>query len=248
MLRGFYIAANGLINQQRTLNTISNNVSNSQTPGYKADTAVHNTFHKELIMLKNGKLSEGGTIEYKYTELTNTGLTQGGFEFTQRPLDVAIQGPVFFNVKSSDGEELLSRSGQFSIDGEGYLYLPGAGRVQGENGEIQVGNSDFSISSSGEVLSNGTQIGKLKLSYVEESGNIEKSGNNTYKLLEGQTGEIPEGTDYSIIQGAYERSNVDVSAEMTKAIAAQRAFESMSQAIKQIDTINQKAALELAKI
>ena len=228
MLRGFYIASNGLINQQRTINTISNNVANSQTPGYKSDTSVQNTFKKELLLLNGGRINKTGTIEYKYTEQSFTGLSQGSLEFTERPLDFAIEGPVFFNIQSGTGDRLLSRNGQFSLDDEGYLFLNGAGRVLGENGEIFIGKSDFSVSNSGEIFIDGQQADKLELTYIEEEANIQKSGDNTFTLIDGANGEVPADLKYSIIQGAFERANVDVAIEMTRAMSAQRSFEAMS--------------------
>jgi len=248
MLRGFYIASNGIINQQRTLNTISNNIANSQTPGYKADTAIHNTFKKELILLNGGRTNKTGTFEYKFTESTYTGLSQGSFAFTESPLDVAIQGPVYFNIQSNSGDRLLTRSGQFNIDDEGYLSIKGTGRIMGENGEIYLGKSDFTIANNGDIFVGGARVDKLELTYVEETKNVEKFGENTFTLIDGANGEIPEGMEYSVIQGAYERSNVDVAVEMTRAMAAQRSFEAMSQVLKQLDQINQRAANELGKI
>ncbi len=252
MLRGFYITANGMINQQRTINTISNNVANSMTPGYKTDTSVQNTFKRELILLRNGKTTKSGTFEYKFTEESRTSLEQGGFEFTERPMDIAIQGPVYFNLSTSDGDTLLTRNGQFSIDSEGYLYLPGGGRLLGENGEIKVGGSDFVISEKGEVRVDGNVIDTLELTYIQDNANIQKFGDNTFIRITEEGEEVPEGIpadiEFSIIQGAYERSNVDLGVEMTKAIAAQRAFESLSQALKMIDGINQRAVSELGKI
>ena len=248
MLRGFYIASNGLINQQRTLNTISNNVANSQTAGYKADTSVKNTYKRELILLNGERRTTSVSIQYKYTESTYTGLTQGSFEFTQKPLDVAIQGPVYFNLQSNSGNRLLTRDGQFSIDDEGYLALQGGGRVLGENGQIFVGKSDFTINNKGEVFIDGNRTDKLELTYIEETSDIKKFGNNTFTMIDGTNGQIPEDLDYSVIQGAFERSNVDPAIEMTRAIAAQRSFAAMAQVVTQLDKVNQRAATELAKV
>ena len=248
MLRGFYIASNGLLNQQRTINTISNNVANAQTPGYKSDTSVQNTFQKELLLLKGGRKNTTGTIQYKYTEESFSGLTQGSFEFTESPLDIAIEGPVYFNIQSGEGDRLLTRNGQFKIDDEGYLSLDGVGRVLGENGEIFVGKIDFSVANSGEIFIDGQMTDKLELTYVEENSNIQKMGDNTFTLIDGANGEVPADLDFSVIQGAYERSNVDVAVEMTRAMTAQRSFESMSQALKMMDSINQSVATQLGKL
>lgn len=248
MLRGFYIASNGMINQQRVMNNISNNIANVQTAGYKSDTVVQNTFKRELLLLNGARKNTTGTIEYKYTEMSKTDLSQGSFKFTESPLDVAIQGSVYFNLQSDNGDVLLTRNGQFSIDDEGYLSLDGGGRVMGENGPIMLGTSDFSIGNDGSIFSNDVLVDKLELTYIAEADDVQKQGENTFIKIGEIKEEIPEGTEFSIIQGAYERSNVDISAEMTKSIVAQRSFEAISQALQMIDTMNQKAVTELAKI
>ncbi len=248
MLRGFYIASNGLLNQQRVLNTISNNVANSQTPGYKSDTSVQNTFKRELIRLNNGRTNKTGTIEYKYTERSYTQLTQGSFEFTEKPLDIAIEGPVYFNIAGKDGNQYLTRNGQFSIDEEGYLELDGSGRVLGGNGPIYVGKSDFAVTANGDIYIDGQYSDSLMLTYVAENSNVNKTGDNLFTLAEGAETIPPEDLEYNIIQGAYERSNIDLATEMTKAMAAQRSFESIAQALKMVDGINEKAANQLGKV
>lgn len=247
MLRSFYIASNGIINQQRTINTISNNIANSQTPGFKSDLSVKNTFARELILLNGGRKNDTGTIEYQYTQESYTQLEQGSFEFTQRPLDIAIEGPVYFNVLNRDGEQCLTRNGQFDLDDEGYLCLTGAGRVIGTNGEIYIGKSDFSVDNKGAIFVDGQQAGALSLTYVEPGTTVLKKGDNLF-TTQGDTGEVPADVKINIIQGAFERSNVDTGVEMTRAIEAQRSFESLSSALKIIDSINQSAATQLGKI
>ncbi len=248
MLRGFYIASNGLLNQQRVLNTISNNVANAQTPGYKSDTSVQNTFKRELIRLNQGRRNQTGAIEYKYIEKSYTQLTQGSFEFTERPLDIAIEGPVYFNIQGKDGNQYLSRNGQFSLDNEGYLELAGSGRVLGGNGPIYIGTSDFAVNDKGDIYIDGQYSDSLQLTYVSDNSNVNKKGDNLFELAEGAETNPPDDMEYSIIQGAFERSNIDMATEMTKAMAAQRSFESMAQALKMVDSINEKAANVLGKV
>ena len=226
------------------INTISNNVANSQTPGYKSDTSVMNTFKKELLILAGDKKNQTGSIEYKYAEQSFTSLEQGTLEFSKSPFDIALQGNVYFNIQSEEGAGVLTRNGQFSLDGEGYLYLKGVGRVLGENGEIYIGTSDFSVSNSGEIAVNGQQVDTLALTYIPEDTNVNKIGDNTFSLIDGEAFEAPADIEFSVIQGAYERSNVDVAEEMTNAIAAQSSFQSVSQVIKMLDSINESAATQ----
>ncbi len=245
MLRGFYLASNGILNTQRTLNTIANNVANSQTSGFKGDLSVQNTFDRELILLNQGRTNETGTFEYKYTEESFTDFTQGSFEFTERPLDIAIQGPVYFNLETTEGDKVMTRNGQFIIDEEGFLAIEGAGRLLSNNGPVNVGTSNFSVSNAGEVYVDGENVGTLELSYIPNSDVIEKHGDNTFTFREDENGELPDATipediEYAVLQGAFERSNIDVAVEMTRSMAAQNTFNALAQALQMLDEINTK--------
>ena len=89
MLRGYYTAANGMINEQRILNVITNNMANAKTAGYKSDEAIPTTFAEELLLI-NGDHSATGTIRYRTINHTFTDLEQGTFENTGSRLDMAI--------------------------------------------------------------------------------------------------------------------------------------------------------------
>ncbi len=121
-----------------------------------------------------------------------------------------------------------------------------AGRVLGADGQpIQIGTADFAVTEDGTINTDDGRTFKLQLTYVDSEQDIEKKGDNMFVNLTG-TNNIPADEKYSIIQGAYERSNVDITEETVDVLAAQRLFEACSTALTQIDTINQKAATELA--
>ncbi len=253
MYRGFYLAANGMINQQRIIDIISNNVANVHTAGYKSDTSINTTFDEKLILIRE-KNNKTGNIVYRTQEETRADLSQGSFEYTGRRLDVAIKGNVYFNIQpysqlyEDDGEVLLTRNGQFNIDNEGFLALGSAGRILGDDGEpIQLGTADFAIAEDGTINTDDGRTYRLQLTYVDSAQDVEKKGDNMFINLSG-TNDIPEDEDYLIIQGAYERSNVDITDQTIDVLAAQRIFEACSTAMTTIDTINQKAATELARI
>lgn len=255
MNRGFYLAANGLINQQRVIDTIANNITNSQTAGYKSDKNIPTTFNEQLLLI-SGEKNTTGTIQYRKTDYSSTSLEQGSLESTTSRLDVALTGNVFFNIQPTSklyaeaGETLLTRNGQFNIDDEGYLALGSAGRVMGEDGPIQVGTADFSIDDTGLITTEDGTTYQLALTYVDDNTDVIKKGDNMFTLAADTeaTGEIPEGAQYGVIQGAFERSNVDVAVETTATMAAQSNFTACSQMLKIFDAINQKAASEIGKI
>ncbi len=251
MLRGYYTSANGMINEERILNVITNNLSNTKTAGYKFDTAIPTTFEDELLLLANGQRSRTGTIRYRTLIETYTSLEEGTYENTGSRLDMAVMGSVYFNIqKRTSGEVMLTRNGQFNIDNEGYLALGSAGRVLDSNGEpILLGTADFTVSEDGTMyVDDGREI-RLALTFVEDLSDVEKIDTNLFRPYEGLGWDnIPEGMVYRIRQGWFERSNVDIADEMTKAMDANALFRANSQALQIVNSVNQIAVNNLMRV
>ncbi len=251
MLRGYYTAANGIINEERILNVITNNLSNVKTAGYKTDTAIPTTFEDNLLLLADGERSETGTIRYRTIEDTFTSLEQGTFENTGSRLDMAVMGSVYFNIRRRNSDDvLLTRNGQFNIDNDGYLALGSAGRVIDNNGnEILLGTADFTVTEDGVIhVDDGRDI-QLALTFVEDTSDVEKIDTNLFRPYEDLGWDnIPDGMVYRIRQGWYERSNVDIADEMTKAMDANALFRANTQALQIVNSINQIAVNDLMKI
>lgn len=245
MNRGYYIAANGMIMNQRKLDAIGNNLTNMSTSGYKADTILTQRFDEAMILVKHRE-ELSGSFAATYVDTSYTNLEQGTFEFTDSPFDVGINGNVYFNVAAYNGETMLTRNGQWELDGEGYLCLSNSGRILGENGEIFVGNKDFRIDVDGTIYQDGEVIDRLRLSYIDPEGNIDKFGANLFTSVEAMA--VPEGERFDIIQGAYERSNIDLNYEMTMMMNANRLYEASSSILQLIDGMNQKAASQICKL
>ncbi len=238
MNRGYYYACNGMIMNQRKLDCIGNNLTNMSTAGYKRDTIITNRFQEQMILVKHRE-ETSGTFAQTYVDTSYTDLGQGTFEFTESPFDVAINGDVYFNIASYNGDTMLTRNGQWELDEQGYLCLASSGRILGENGEIYLGSKDFVIDADGSIYQDGELVDKLRLSYIDPEGNVDKFGANMFTSV--QAGDVPEGTRFEIIQGAYERSNIDVNYEMTMMMNANRIYEASSSLAKLLDSMNQKA-------
>lgn len=251
MLRGYYTSVNGMLNEERILDIITGNLSNVKTAGYKSDTAIPTTFEDELLLLENKQRSRTGTIRYRTILQSFTSLEEGSYEQTGSRLDMAVMGSVYFNIqKRTSGEVLLTRNGQFNLDDEGYLSLGSAGRVLDINGDpINLSTADFSVDEAGLItVDDGRQI-QLALTFVENTSDMEKVDTNLFKTYEDiGWNNIPEDMVYRIRQGWYERSNVDVADEMTKAMDANALFRANSQALQIINSVNQIAANNLMKV
>ena len=238
MLRGYYNAAQGMIVKQRQLDAIGNNIANINTSGYRKDEIITNTFLDELILVNERKETSGHLLQ-TYADVSKTNLEQSNFTYTDSNFDVAIYGNVYFNIRGNNDNIYQTRNGQWELDGDGYLILGKAGRVQGRNGDIRLGTHDFEIRNDGTILVNGEEFDRLLLTYIPPDADVDKLGNNL--MLYNGDGNIPEGEFYDVIQGAWEHSNVDGNKEITQMMEAHRLYQANSQILKQLDQINSKA-------
>lgn len=247
MNRGYYTAAQGMINQQRIIDAVSNNISNVNTAGYRKDQIKLNTFQEQLFLISRRR--ETARMSYQtYVDVSKTNLEQGGFEWTDSNFDMGIYGNVYFNIRyRKDGEVYLTRNGQFGLDDEGYLWLGGVGRVQGQNGDIYIGNDEFIVTEQGVIMDyDQNVIDTLMLTYIPPDADIHKEGDSLF-LYDGDE-QLPEDEFYVVVQGGYEKSNVDPIKEITQAMEAHRMYEANSKVLQALDTINQRAAREIAEL
>ena len=256
MLEGFYTAASGMMQQQRVLNATGNNITNMKTAGYKAERVTSTTFQQTyLTCLEDGRYAYVGTGDpTRLVKDVADIFDQSSLRETERPFDMAISGEGFFNILSGD-IVYLTRNGAFDIDEEGYLVLPGSGRVQGAKGDIYLGGSDFTVTENGVILDkNNRAVDRLLITMpgmtTDEDGNqiadITKYSNGMYQL--GNPAAAVEVTLPTVYQNALENSNIDINREYTLMIEAQRTFQSCSKALQMIDDINGKAASQIAAI
>jgi len=246
--RGFYLIGSSLLTQNKIINTISNNVANINTPGFKKDTVVTSTFDEMLWSRIDGStnnLTELGTVSAMRIANENYTIhSQGTLEETGRNLDFAIEGSGFFAV--NQGEQTgYTRNGSFNLDDEGYLILSGAGRVlDGSGEEIYMGTDRITADSLGNLYdSEGNELGTLGVYDFEDYAQLEKMNEGVYTGEGAVPVEQPK-VDWQTTEG----SNVDAAQEMTNVISAQRMLQSCSQALSIYDAILNKAATEIGKV
>jgi len=239
MLSGFYTAGSGILNQQRNVNIIGNNIANNQTAGYRARRMVSTTYeHNFLTRFENGKYTRIGEGDPAvYTEEVETNYTESFLKETENPYDMALVGRGYFNVAGNNGT-YLTRNGNFNIDPEGYLILDGVGRVQGRNGDLRVGGSDFTVTPRGLVYnSDGVYIDRILVTAPAEGSEVRKFDNGMFVAAETEDVDMP-----TVYQNQLEQSNVDMNEEYTGLIESQRALQACASALKMVDKINEKAA------
>lgn len=263
MIRSLYTAASGMNAQQLNVDTISNNLANVNTVGYKKET----THFKSLLYANlKGPEEEAGTrpspnqVGHGVRVMgSSRDYTSGQFQETGNKNDLAIVGNGFFTI-DHDGEEVYTRDGSFRYamleDGDSYALVT-------SDGYPVLSTDDESIVISGDIPQealetdpDGTifymeegvkmEIGRLKMVQFANREGLEAIGSNCYKSTAASGEAILEEDNDTVIKSRLtssylESSNVQLADEMVNLIIAQRAYEVNSTAIKTADDMMQQA-------
>jgi len=253
MVRGFYSAAAGVFSQQKALDAISNNIANSTTAGYKSQSTMESSFGEHMVSrlsdlsdISSSNIGQGSFITVNGNEYTD--FTQGSLENTGRAVDMAINGEGFFLVESEVYGPVLTRNGQFEIDADGDLYLPGTGKVLNDGEDtINLASGDFTIGPTGMISINGDEADTLFIAVPGEDSEIKSVGNGVFLCEDGSYEQAEPGI-YNVIQGALEKPNTNIAKEMSKIMAGQNLYNSCTQILKIYDGINELAVNQIGRI
>lgn len=249
MYKGFYNLTSAMLTHQQNLNVIANNMVNISTAGYKQERYTASTFDDVMYSRVGNKYKVGTQIgRQSYIRAASqiyTDYTQGTLEPTGLPLDFAINGDGFFAVQNADGEIAYTRMGNFSLDDEGYLCLPGYGQVlDPEMQPIYLGTDKISGGDRGIIYyDGGGAIGQLGVFRFDDMEALE---HNDMGLFTGAEGQVETNPD--VRSGYLERSNTDMVKQMTEMITFQRALQSAAEVSKMYDDLMTKATTEIGRM
>ena len=251
MIRALWSAASGMLAQELNVDTISNNLANVNTAGFKRNRVdfqdlIYQSFRSAGSTAAAGtQIPTGIQVGHGSRPVaTQKIFSQGDFQQTEAPLDMVIEGKGFFGILLPDGTTAYTRAGAFKQDGQGrvvtsdgFLLQPGIA--------IPTTSTDISISSDGNVevtLPNTNvpqQIGTIQLAKFANPAGLENIGRNLLvetaasgPAIMGNPGANGFGT---LSQGFLEMSNVKLVEEMVNLIVAQRAYEISSKSIQAAD-------------
>jgi len=252
MFRSLNIGATGMLAQQLNVETISNNIANLSTTGFKRSRPEFQDLLYQNERRVGSASSDAGTTVPSgiqiglgvKTAAVYRDHTQGNLLPTQNPLDLAIQGIGFFQVTLPNNEIAYTRAGSFQLDqnsrlvtADGYEVRPGF--------TVPQAATSITVNTSGQILVTvaGTidpqNIGQLQITQFPNPPGLQAIGNNLFsettasgQPIDGSPGTSNFGT---ILQGFLETSNVNVVNEITNLITAQRAYEMNSRVIETSD-------------
>lgn len=260
MVRSLWTAATGMSGQQFLMDSISNNLANVNTVGFKKNRVDFQDLLYQSLRTAGTPSSLYRQDQSKYPTGVEAGLgvdvagtqkqyTQGSAQKTDNELDIMIFGNGFFKVTLPDGRDAYTREGAFKVDPNGdiltndgyYLeprvtlpqdYIPGTITIE-ENGVV-------SLKTQADP-NNPQQVGQVLTYHFINAGGLTNIGKNL-AIISDASGPAVEGTPgqagYGAIQQKFlEMSNVNAIEEMVSMIVAQRAYEMESKAIQTSDNM-----------
>ncbi len=242
MIKGLYRSGSAMVPRIKQQETIANNLANVSTPGYKKDML----FTRELTRQQSKNATRQTDWQTPMIDQIYTQHSQGTLDKTGNPLDLALEGEGFLMVESQDGQTLLTRAGNFSVDPQGFLSTADGDRLMGEGGTINVGNGDVSISEAGQVEVNNDIIGTIRVVEVENKNQLSKIGRSAFMIPDGI--EPVAAVNFAIRQGYLETSNVDIVKEMVEMIVSYRNYEADAKSIQTQDQSLEKLMSNVARI
>jgi len=220
MDRLIYLAMSGAKATMQRQETLSNNLANASTTGFRAELAAFRAVPVEGSGASTRVYSLESTIGYD--------ATPGQVAATGRNLDVAMRGSAWLAVQGRDGTEAYTRGGSLDVDSEGMLVTTSGLQVLGD-GTVSVVDTQ----------NHSSTVGRLKL--VTPEAPLVRGSDG---LFRGSDGDLAADTNARLQDGALEGSNVSTVETMVQMIAAARQFEAQMKLLETADG-NDKAAAQL---
>ena len=261
MHAALYVSKTGLSAQDTQLTTISNNLANASTIGYKRNTAVFEDLFYQVQRQPGAQSSQDTQLPSGLQVGTGARVvgtqkqfTTGSMQVTGQSLDVAIDGRGFLQVLQPNGDVAYTRDGQMhlSADGElvnssGFVLQPAITVPQGTQ-QVTIGD-DGTVSATISGQATPQQIGQIELVDFINPAGLQAQGGNLF-IQTAASGDPVAGTPGldglgSIKQGVLENSNVDIVEEMVNMITTQRVYELNSKVVSTADQMLQYASQNL---
>lgn len=255
MMRSLWTAASGMVGQQFNIDTISNNLANVNTTGFKQNRPdfedllyqtlrVAGTPATEVTLVPTG-IQVGHGVRPAATQKI---FTQGALQATGNVTDLAIEGEGFFRVLQYDGSYAYTRDGSFKVDAEGqlvnsngYRFMPEIILPEGFIRETLAVSQDGRVTVKMAGIDDPIEVGQIEIYRFINPAGLLAIGENLFSVTNA-TGEVIAGRPGfdgmgKVVQNFLEMSNVSVVKEMVNMIVAQRAYEINSKAIQTSDSM-----------
>ncbi len=245
MDRLIYTAMTGASHTLQQQAAVSQNLSNTNTPGFRA---AIDTF-RSVPLVGEGLATRAFVVD----STSGTDFTPGVMQPTGRALDVALDGKGWLAVQDANGNEAYTRNGSFQVLPNGILQTRGGLNVMGDAGPITIPpDTEVSIAKDGTISTvpstnqkNGVVVvGRLKLTNPPED-QLVRGEDGLFRTKDGN----PADADIkvTVASGNLESSNVNMVESMVNMITLARQFDTQMKMLQTADN-NAKQASTLLSI
>jgi len=230
-----YAATAGLAAALRNQDIIARNLANVNTSGFRRRVPVDDPFEAQLSEAQAASPVPGEEV---------VDFSRGPIARTENPLDLALNCDGFFALAGPSGN-VYTRKGSFSLNADGAI-VDSVGRSLLSSGgdvlRVPGGTREIRVDPSGEVLADGSSVGKVWVVNVAEPRLLVPAAYTAFSLPESAA--APEtAQDAAVEQGALEGSNTNAIEELVSMIANLRSFEASQRVLRSIDeSLKQTAA------
>lgn len=243
------ISKSGIHAFQDAMNTIAHDIANVNTTSYKSkqvqfEKLIENTHSNNNKILLHTDLQEVRIASGVKSNNNNTLFTQGNLSSSEGSYQLAITGEGFFKVRNEDGQEYLTRDGDFQINENRTITNSSGDQLEIQTNGIAQENwpaGDVVVQGNGTILihtKNGTvSVGRILLYKPENKESLTTVGGNKYAFsTENLLNSLQNVEEFGSIQSQHlENSNVDLASRMTEMIVAQRAYSMNLKAVQNTD-------------
>lgn len=255
MNRAIYPILSGALAQERQMQVFANNMANVNTAGFKQDdqafTAVMARAQAPGAPLVQtagfgqqiGARPVGpGERVFVAPYAAHTSFETGRVKLTGNPLDLAIEGSGFFEVKTPQGLR-YTRNGMFSRNADGQLVTNLGQPVMGTRGELKIPQGVVSVSNNGVINVDDKPVATIKVMEFPEDNMPQKHPEGLMASENGKVAKNPQ------IQGGHiEESNVNSIGEMAKMIQGMRNYESSQKLMQTLDHMAEIAIQDVGRV
>jgi flagellar basal-body rod protein FlgF len=212
-------AVDSMQNDLRTMETVSQNMVNISTPGYRRAIPVARNFDQALLDAG----SAPSPAAPRAAPAASVDLSQGVAKQTGRALDLAILGDGYFEIATPEGPA-YTRAGDFALDARGRLVTQAGFAVQGMQGDLVLNGPGATVERDGRIMQEGQPVGQIKLVRFADASSLHKTVSGLLQTVVAGDA-VPEAR--AELQAGYlEGSNVTPMREMVAMMETTRHFES----------------------
>jgi flagellar basal-body rod protein FlgF len=242
-------AASGMQARIQSLDMLANNIANTGTSGFKADSEYYNLYASPDALAAAADGTHPAATESPVIERQWTDFSQGTLIETGNSLDLAISGSGFFTVDGPSGP-LYTRNGSFRLAQDGQIETRQGYpvRVKTPDGKpLKLDRAKpVQIGKNGAVRQEGVELGQIQLVAFNKPADLDKLGSTYFMMSDPH--ETKPASASQVEQGMLETSNVPVARAAVRLVSVMRQFEMLQKAISLGNDMDRQAIEEVAKV